>query len=208
MEIGERIRQLRESSGIKRTWLAQRVGTTSNYLYKVEKGKANPSKRLLKRIAEVLNVAPEYFLGESELKTSDVLPIERPLKKIPIYGTVPAGSPRESFDDIPILGYIYFPDVPEGTIALKVVGDSMIGAGIDYGDVVLVYPPYYESLSGKVVVARIDGSEFTVKRFYRERDTIILNPDNGNYKPIVMTVEEAKHRLEIVGVVKKVVKNI
>ncbi len=209
MNIGERIRRLRDSKGIKRSWLAKKTDLTINYLYKIEKGLAQPSKKTLRKIASALGVAPEYFSKEVPIPISkDTEMIERQLRAIPIYGNVPAGSPRVSFDDIPVEGYLYLPDVPKDVFALRVAKDSMIGAGIDYGDIVIVFPQYYESLNGKIVVARIDSSEFMLKRYYRERDYIVLNPADGNYKPIVFSLEEAEYRLEIVGIVKKLLKNL
>lgn len=207
MNIGEKIRQLRDSKGIKRTWLAKNVELSVNYLYKIEKGVVKPSKKALRRIASALGVTPDYFEDTTPV-SKDAVPVEKPLRPIPIYGSIPAGTPTISFDDIPVEDYLYLPDVPKDVFALKVVGDSMIGAGIEYGDIVVVFPPYYEPLNGKIVVARIDRSEFTLKRYYKERDRIILNPANGNYKPIVFSLEEAEYRLEIIGIVKKVVKNL
>lgn len=209
MNIGEKIRWLRDSKGIKRSWLAKNTELTINYIYKIEKGLVNPSKKALKRIASALGVPLEYLLQEENIQVpKDGTLVEKPLRAIPIYGRIAAGSPRVKFDDIPIEGYLYLPDVPKDVFALKVSGDSMIGAGIEHGDIVIVYPPYYEPLNGKIVVARIDGSEFTLKRYYKEKDRIVLNPANGNYKPIVFSLEEAEYRLEIVGIAKKVVKNL
>lgn len=209
MNIGERIRRLRDSKGIKRSWLAKNTELTINYLYKIEKGIAQPSKKALRKIASALGVAPEYFLKEEPIPVfKDAKLTGGELVAIPIYGRIPAGSPRVNFDELPVEGYLYLPDVPKDVFALRVTGDSMTGAGIEPGDILIVFPPYYEHLDGKMVVARIDGSEFMLKRYYRERDHIVLNPANGNYKPIVFSLEEAEYRLEIVGIVKKVVKNL
>lgn len=209
MGIGERIRRFRDSKGIKRSWLAKNTEFTINYLYKIEKEITHPSRKALRKIASALGVTPEYFLKEEPIPVSkDTELIERQLVAIPIYGRISVGSPRVNFDELPVEGYLYLPDVPKDVFALRVTGDSMIGAGIEHGDIVIVFPPYYEHLDGKLVVARIDGSEFTLKRYYRERDHIVLNPANGNYKPIVFSLEEAEYRLEIVGIVKKVIKNL
>lgn len=72
----------------------------------------------------------------------------------------------------------------EGVIFLRVKGDSMIDDHILDGDLVLVKPqPIAEN--GDIVVAVIE-SEATVKRFYKEKDHIRLQPSNPNYKPIIL----------------------
>ena len=66
---------------------------------------------------------------------------------------------------------------------LTVQGDSMIDAGILDGDYVLVRSQN-TARNGEIVVALIDEEEATVKRFFREKDSIRLQPENPNLKPI------------------------
>ena len=82
--------------------------------------------------------------------------------------------------------------------ALRVRGDSMIGAGILSGDKVVVRPQSSAD-NGQIVVARI-GDEATVKRLYRKAGKILLMPENENYEPIDGT------EAEIIGIVKAVVR--
>ena len=82
--------------------------------------------------------------------------------------------------------------------ALRVRGDSMIGAGILDGDKVVIRPQQ-TAQDGQIVVARI-GDEATVKRLRRRNGRIWLMPENDNYEPI--DGSEA----EIIGLVKGVVR--
>lgn len=82
--------------------------------------------------------------------------------------------------------------------ALRVRGDSMIGAGILDGDKVVVRPQQTAE-DGQIVVARI-GDEATVKRLHRRNGSILLMPENDNYEPI--DGSEA----EIIGLVRAVVR--
>ena len=66
---------------------------------------------------------------------------------------------------------------------LKVQGESMINAGINDGDYIIV-SKQSTALNGQIVVAMIDG-EATVKRFYKEKDYIRLQPENDNMDPII-----------------------
>jgi repressor LexA len=102
---------------------------------------------------------------------------------VPVVGNVAAGEPilaEENIED-----YYELPSVIGGKgddYILKVRGDSMKDAGILEGDFVVVRPAD-ESKNGEIVVALL-GEEATVKRFYRERNTVRLQPENKAHKPI------------------------
>ena len=110
---------------------------------------------------------------------------------------IPAGFPspaedtHETFD---IVAHIV--RHPEATFFMRVAGDSMIGAGIFDGDL-LVIDRSIEATSGDIVVAVVNG-EFTIKRFRRNGSTIELVPENTKYRKI--TLSEGIE-LEIWGVV-------
>ncbi len=91
----------------------------------------------------------------------------------------------------------------EATFYARVRGDSMIDAGLDDGDL-LVIDRSVDPENNKIAVCFIDG-EFTVKRLKIEKDTIYLMPENKNYKPIKVTKENT---LTIWGVVTYVVKKV
>jgi repressor LexA len=104
--------------------------------------------------------------------------------EVPILGRVTAGMPilavenREgslSLDPSLVKG--------DDTFALRIEGDSMVGAGILDGDYVLVRPQQ-SAQNGDVVVALLEEDEVTVKRFYREADGIRLQPENPRLGPI------------------------
>lgn len=102
---------------------------------------------------------------------------------IPIVGTVRAGTPQPAIEEIE--GYFSIDDphfLWGGTFCLRVKGDSMIDAHIQEGDLALVHPqPTAENRD--IVVVLIDG-EATIKRFFRERTHIRLQPENPNIEPI------------------------
>ncbi len=103
-------------------------------------------------------------------------------RQIPILGVVTAGVPITAVEDVE--GYLpYSPDVsPEDHFALRVRGDSMIGAGILDGDLVVVHrQPTAEN--GQIVVALLED-EATVKRLSRKNGQVWLLPENDAYAPI------------------------
>ncbi len=92
---------------------------------------------------------------------------------------------------------------PLSTFYIKVNGNSMINAGINNKDI-LVVDRSLEPQNNKIAVCFIDG-EFTVKRIKAENDCMYLMPENKNYQPIKVTDE---NELKIWGIVTYVIKNL
>ena len=115
--------------------------------------------------------------------------------QIPLIGTVTAGIPILAFENQE--GSISWDGDPS-CFALRVRGDSMIGAGIHSGDLVVVRPQQSAD-DGQIVVARI-GDEATVKRLSRKDGQVWLLPENDAFEPI--DGSEA----ELVGLVKALVR--
>lgn len=115
--------------------------------------------------------------------------------QIPVVGVVTAGIPILAVENQE--GTMAWDGEP-GCFALRVRGDSMIGAGILSGDKVVVRPQQTAN-DGQIVVARI-GDEATVKRLRRRDGQVWLLPENDAYAPI--DGSEA----EIIGLVKAVVR--
>lgn len=114
--------------------------------------------------------------------------------QIPIVGLVTAGLPILAVENQE--GCITW-DEP-GCFALRVRGDSMIGAAILSGDLVIVRPQATAD-DGQIVVART-GDEATVKRLSRKNGHVWLMPENDNYEPIDGT------EAELIGIVRGVVR--
>jgi repressor LexA len=120
---------------------------------------------------------------------------------IPVVGNVAAGEPILADENIE--DYYEVPSVIGGEgddYILKVRGDSMKDAGILEGDFVVVRPTD-EAANGEIVVALL-GDEATVKRFYRERNAIRLEPENDAHEPI--TTQDAELLGKVIGVFRQV----
>jgi len=89
---------------------------------------------------------------------------------------------------------------PAATFFVRVAGDSMIGAGIRHGDI-LVVDRSLEAVSGSIVIAVYNG-ELTVKRLVCSKNTMRLEAENPDYPPLKITGEDG---CEIWGVVTSVV---
>lgn len=106
------------------------------------------------------------------------------LRKVPVLGTVAAGAPilsAENFEGTVSLPSAYL-HAPGDYFALKVRGDSMIGAGILDGDVAIIRHQPTAS-SGQIVVAMVDES-VTLKRFFKEQNRVRLQAENTKYPPL------------------------
>ena len=91
----------------------------------------------------------------------------------------------------------------EATFYARVSGDSMIGAGLDDGDL-LVIDRSKNFENGKIAICLVNG-EFTVKRIKKDKNKLYLMPENKEYKPIELKEE---NELIIWGVVEYVIKKI
>ena len=121
---------------------------------------------------------------------------------LPLVGQVAAGQPvlaEENIED-----YLEVPDVvggEDGDYILRVRGESMKDAGILEGDFVVVRPAERAS-DGEIVVALVGDDEATVKRFFREKDKIRLQPENKSMKPI--RTRDVRLLGRVVGVFRRV----
>ena len=120
---------------------------------------------------------------------------------IPLVGRVAAGQPilaEENIED-----YVDVPPIAggdEGEYVLRVSGDSMRDAGIVDGDYVVVRPQA-TARDGEMVVALVED-EATVKRFFKERNRIRLQPENDSFEPIYSREVDILGR--VVGVCRRV----
>lgn len=115
--------------------------------------------------------------------------------QIPVVGVVTAGLPILAVENQE--GTMVWDGEP-GCFALRVRGDSMVGAGILEGDKVVIRPQPTAD-DGQIVVARI-GDEATVKRLSRKNGEVWLLPENDAYEPIDGT------EAQLIGIVKAVVR--
>jgi repressor LexA len=120
---------------------------------------------------------------------------------LPLVGEVAAGEPVLAEERIE--EYLEVPEViggETGDYILRVKGDSMKDAGILEGDYVIVRPSQIAG-DGEIVVALIE-EEATVKRFYKEKEQVRLEPANKAYKPI--RTSEAQLLGRVVGMFRRV----
>jgi len=149
--------------------------------------------------AKGMVVRHSYRARSLELTSSARLPDERP-SLIPLVGRIAAGRPIETFEtpDAVDLETLYTSRFPVRT--LKVTGDSMIDEHIRDGDYV-VYEERSNARNGETVVALLPDSETTLKKFYKEKGRVRLQPANARFEPIF--VREVEIQGVVIGVIRR-----
>ena len=112
-------------------------------------------------------------------------------------------SPADDFKEIRISLDKELVKNSESTFYARVSGDSMIEAGLDDGDL-LVIDRSLDPESGKIAVCLVDG-EFTVKRIMKEKNKLYLVPENKKYKTVELSEE---NELIVWGIVEYVIKKV
>lgn len=213
---------LRKKSDLSQKELADNTGLTRSAIGMYETGKREPDFETLEIFADYFNVDMDYLLGKSDIENkaallgfidregnenlkaksqlpSNAIPFAPPSKYAPILGTIPAGYPCLANEEIEGYAPVDYPDA-ENYFWLRVCGDSMINAGIQTGDLVLIRMQSCAD-NGQIVACRVNGDESTLKRFSRQGDTIMLVPENAKYSPQLVPASDFENGLAcIIGV--------
>src|SRR5579884_3988935 len=143
-------------------------------------------------------------------RSIDLLPPKGKLKQsmsvntgvvLPLMGRIAAGQPIEAVENPETISLADFVRSKE-VFVLEVRGDSMQDEAILNGDYVLVEKAK-TAHNGDIVVALVESSDATLKRFYREGDNIRLQPSNVNMKPIIVPAASVDVQGRVIGVLRK-----
>jgi repressor LexA len=127
-------------------------------------------------------------------------PCSQPPEGIPLAGRVAAGVPIEAIENIELLSLNSCFGDSADIFALEVKGDSMTGVGILDGDFIICRKRSTAD-NGQLVVAIVDNDNATLKRFYKEKSTVRLQPANDNYDPIYS--DNCRIEAVVVGLMRK-----
>lgn len=217
MYIGEIIKEYRIKNKLSQRAFASRTSLSPSYINTLEKiynpktGKPYSvttdvalelSKAMFISIEDLLNMLDknqEFIVNNT--KTDN---LGTPVVSIPILGTVKAG-----YNYLAQENWIGSIDVETSLVgngkdffALKIHGDSMYPIFIE-NDIVVV-KKQEDFQNGDIVVAIINGNEATIKKGKKSENSILLQPINSNYEPLIFTYDEVKTiPVKIIGVVKQ-----
>nr|DAE18467.1 MAG TPA: Repressor protein CI [Siphoviridae sp. ctNs77] len=200
----DKIRFYRKLRGISQEALADKLGYKSfTTIQKWEDGTSSPPIGTVKKVADILGVTIEELTSDDNHSvdpdltgvTNISFPASRP---IPILGDICAGEGiwcEENFE-----GHFFIDSSVKADFCVRVRGDSMIDAGIRDGDLAFIKRTY-DYKDGNIYAVRINSDcEAVLKKVFWQDDTIILNPCNAEYKPIVTDSEGVSVVGECIGV--------
>lgn len=159
-----------------------------------------PHKARALEIVRLPKLKPSSVIEEEKKREQA---IQNGMVEIPLYGKVAAGLPIDAIADENEKIFVPFDMVSRGShYALHVSGDSMKEAGILNGDVVIIKKTETAE-NGDIVVALVDDDVATLKKFKREKDTVMLIPFNENYDVQKYLASRVKIQGKLAGLIRK-----
>lgn len=181
-----KIKELRKKRGYSQKELADILFVNQTAVSQWERGATSPNQSTLIKLSELLGVSTDYLLGVSDEKDdlsslpSNVFKIVK--KRIPLLGTIAAGVPIYADEDRE--SYVEVGADMQADFCLKTKGDSMIGAGIDDGDIVFIKKQ--DMVNNGQIAAVLVEDEATLKTVYFKNGSIMLVAANPEYEPIII----------------------
>lgn len=195
MNIGDRIRTLRQQHNETQEELGNIIGTTKQNLYKYETGIiTNIPLDKIEKIANHYDVSPGYLMGWNTKHTHDtsiekipgITPLTK-IKRIPILGTIACGEPifaEQNYDGY----FVADSTIKNADFILRCKGDSMIDANIHDGD--LIFLKQTSDVENGQIAAVLINNEATLKKINKTKDFLILQPCNEKYDVKVINPSE------------------
>lgn len=182
----KRLKELRKENYLTQSQLADKLGLAFSTISMYERGEREPDFETLEIIADYFNVTMDYLHGKTNSPTPDnIIPLPN-MYKIPLLGTIACGEPILAVENIE--KHIEVPEDIKADFALRCRGDSMSDARINDGDI--VYIRQQSIVDNGEIAAVLIGDEATLKRFYKQGDTVTLMPCNPKYPPFTFQGEQ------------------
>lgn len=201
----ERYAELCQSIGESPCSVAEKNNISKTSVTRWKNG-AVPKGELVMRLARFFGVSADYLIGGISCDTTGDAGALSPVM-IPIVGTIAAGSPIVAEENIE--GYA-FADIgdSENYFFLRVKGDSMIGAGIRSGALVLIKKQHYAA-NNQIVACLVGSDSATLKRYFQNGKNVTLMPENPAYQPICLPTADFENGSAIIlGVARRVVTDL
>lgn len=178
--FGPNLKKLRTARNLTQGDLSEEFNISRSAVSMYENGEREPDFETLEMIADYFNVDMNHLLG-------DVKPLKVSTgRKIPLIGTIAAGTPIEAIENIE--DYFNIDSKIKADYALRIKGDSMINVNILDGDIVFIRKQSCVD-NGEIGAILVDG-EATLKRFYKMDGHVVLQAENPNYQPMIVEYGE------------------
>ena len=187
------IRDYRYLNGVAPTMqeLADQLGTSKVTIF--EHVGALEKKGLIRR--------DKHKARSLEITSDEPLPDEERGSKLPLVGSIAAGSPIEAVENREELDLEQLYSRPNGVFVLRVRGESMIEDHLCDGDYVVI-ERRESAHNGEQVVALLSNGEATLKRYYKEGRNIRLQPANSTMQPRIVPADDVKVQGVVIGVLR------
>ena len=183
----KRLADVMRNKEITQAELSKRTGIRASSISDYIKGKYLPKQDKVALIADALSVNPAWLMGykpSADLPAApNILPIKK--KKIPLLGKIAAGQPIFADEDHGT--YVECDEDAHVDFALRVQGDSMIGARINDGD--LVFIRKQDDVEDGEIAAVLIDDDATLKRVYHQPEAVMLVSENPKYAPMIFNSE-------------------
>lgn len=192
--FARRLGEAMNDAGQNTYTLAEHLSLTPSTISRYVNGLMSPKMTTLHAMAGLLSVSADWLMGKEDaprevpvrpVVLDNILAID--IQSIPLIGTIAAGQPifaEENFES-----YIPCGDAGGADFALRVKGDSMIGARILDGDIVFIKAQ--STVEQGEIAAVLYENEATLKRFKRYGDTVVLAAENPNFGDIVIPLGQS-----------------
>lgn len=182
MSFGNNLKKIRQEHEMTQEELAKKINTSRSNIANYENDKNMPSIETLNNLSEVLNCSTDYLLGKSDIRnnTSNIDESDKKFYMCPVYGQISAGQPNWAEEciegrlplDPNLMGIVN----PEEHFFLRVNGESM-NKVIRNGAFALIHKQDIVD-DGEIAVVLVNGYDATLKKFTRQGEMIILEPES------------------------------
>lgn len=192
MTFGEKLKKARQQANLSQKEMADKLEINARTYGSYERDERDVSTAVLLKICNVLHISSDDLLDTDAARDVDIFDYDniRPvnLKRFPMLGEIACGEPIWTDEDKE--SYVMADMDIKADFCLRAKGDSMIGARINEGDIVFIKRS--EIVANGEIAAVIIDNEATLKRvyYYRDKNKLILSPENPKYEPLVYLNEE------------------
>ena len=184
MSFGNNLKKIRQKHEMTQEELAKKINTSRSNIANYENDKNMPSIETLNNLSEVLNCSTDYLLGKSDIRntTSNIDESDKKIYMCPVYGQISAGQPNWAEEciegrlplDPDLMGIVN----PEEHFFLRVNGESM-NKVVRNGAFALIHKQDIVE-DGEIAAVLVNGYDATLKKFTRQGDMIILEPESND----------------------------
>ncbi|MEG1989867.1 MAG: S24 family peptidase [Clostridia bacterium] len=208
--FSNRLKKAMSLRNIKPIDLSEKTKISKSKISSYMSGRFQAKQDGVYTLSVALNVDPVWLMGyDVPIKKEEVLKNEKKYIRIPVFGSIPAGTPIELIEDI-----ITYEDLSEDYLkggkeyfGLKIKGNSMEPKYLNNDTLIILKQSDCDS--GQDAIVMVNGDDGTFKRVFKSDSGITLQPLNNEYMPVFYFNEDVINKpVKILGIVKEIRRSI